>query len=88
MHIYNDDKEVFRKCIEIWDKIIELIGINNHICFLKVVDDDKLFIMADVHKNTSFVIEDNYRYGHNKIVIVLHSIINDCIKTSLVQHRY
>ena len=44
--------------------------------------------MADVYKNTSFVIEDNYRYGHNKVVIVLHSIINDCIKTSLVQHRY
>ena len=31
MHIYNDDKEFFRKCIEIWNKIIELIGINNHI---------------------------------------------------------
>ena len=45
-------------------------------------------MMADVHKNTSFVIEDNYRYGHNKAVIVLHSVINDCIKTSLAQHRY
>ena len=85
--IYNDDKEFFRKCIEIWDKIIELIGINNHIYFLKADDDDELFIMADVHKNTSFVIEDNYRYGHNKVVIVLHSVINDCLKT-LVQHRY
>ena len=31
MLIYNDDKEFFRKCIEIWDKIIELIGINKHI---------------------------------------------------------
>ena len=88
MFIYNDDKEFFRKCIEIWDKIIELIGINNHIYFLKADEDDELFIMADVHKNTSFVIEDNYRYGHNKVVIVLHSIINDCIKTSLVQHIY
>ena len=88
MLIYNDDKEFFRKCIEIWDKIIELIGINNHIYFLKADDDDELFIMADVHKNTSFVIEDNYRYGHNKVVIVLHSIINDGIKTSLVQHKY
>ena len=87
MFIYNDDKEFFRKCIEIWDKIIELIDINNHIYFLKA-DDDELFIMADVHKNTSFVIEDSYRYGHKKVVIVLHSVINDCIKTSLVQHRY
>ena len=85
---YNDDKEFFRKCIEIWDKIIELIDINNPIYFLKAGEDDELFIMADVHKNASFVIEDNYRYGHDKFVIVLHSIINDCIKTSLVQHRY
>ena len=88
MFIYNDDKEFFRKCREIWNKIIELIGINNPIDFVEADDHDKLFIMADVHKNTSFVIEDNYRYGHNKVVIVLHSVINDCIKTSLVQHRY
>ena len=64
------------------------MSINNHICFLKVDGDNELFIMADVHENTSFVLEDNYRYGHNKVVIVLHSVINDCIKTSLVQHRY
>ena len=40
--------------------------------------------MADVHKNTSFVIENNYRYGHNKVVTVLHSVINDYLKKSLV----
>ena len=47
-----------------------------------------LFITVDVHENTSFVLEDNYRYGHNKVAIVLHSVINDCLKTSSVQHRY
>ena len=73
MLIDNDGKEFFRKCMEIWDKLIELIGMNNHIYFLKADEDDEFFIMADVHKNTSFVIEDNYRYGHNKVVIVLHS---------------
>ena len=88
MFIYNNDKGFFRKCIEIWNKIIELIGINNNIYFLKTDEDDELFIMADVHKNTSLAIEENYRYGHNKVVTVLHSVINDCIKTSLVQHRY
>ena len=88
MFIYNNDKELFRKCIEIWDKIIELKSINNHIYFLKAADDDKLFIMADVYRGTSFILEDNYRYGHNKVIIVLHFVINDCIKTSLVQHRY
>ena len=88
MFIYNNDKNFFRKGIETWDKIIKLIVTNNHIYFLKADEDDELFIMANVHKNTSFFIEDNYRYGHNKIVIVLHSVINDGIKTSLVQHRY
>ena len=86
--IYNNDKEFFRKCIEIWEKIIESIGINNLIRFLKTNDDDELFIIADVHKNTSFVIEDTYRYGHNKVAIALHAVINDRIKTSLIQHRY
>ena len=87
MLIHNDDKEFSRKCIEIWNKIIELIGTNNPIDFVEADDHDKLFIMADVHENTSFVLEDNYRYGHNNVVIVLHSVINDCLKT-LVQHRY
>ena len=41
MFIYNDDKEFFRKCIEIWDKFIELMSINNRIYFLKA-DDDKI----------------------------------------------
>ena len=81
-------KNFFRKSIEIWDKIIELIGINNHIYFLKADGNDELFIMADVLENTSFVLEDNYRYGHNKVVIALHSVINDYLKASLVQHRY
>ena len=36
-----------------------IIGINNHICFLKADDDDELFIMGDVHENTSFFLEDN-----------------------------
>ena len=88
MFIYNDDKECFRKCREIWNKIIELIGINNPIDFVKTDDVDNEFITVDVYKNTSFVIEDNYRYGHNNVIIVLHSVINDYLKTSLVQHRY
>ena len=41
MLIYNDDKKFFRKCIEIWNKIIELIGINNPVDFVEVDDYDK-----------------------------------------------
>ena len=60
MFIYNDDKEFFRKCREIWNKIIELIGINNAKDFVKnTIDDDDEFIMVDLHKNTSFI-EGNY----------------------------
>ena len=66
MFIYNDDKEFFRKCREICNKIIELIGI--------IVDADE-FITADVYENTSFVVEGNYGCRYNKVVIVLHSVI-------------
>ena len=53
MLIYNHDKEFFIECREIWNKIIELTGINNLIDFVEADDDDdKLFIMADVHENT------------------------------------
>ena len=83
--IHNDDKEFFRKCREIWNKITELIGINNAQDFVETtLDDGDEFIMVDLHNNTSFV-RGNYR---NKLVIVLHSVINDYLQTSLVQHRY
>ena len=85
MPIHSDDKELFRKCREIWNKITELIGINNAQDFVETtLDDGDEFIMVDVHKNTSFV-GGNYR---NKLVIVSHSVINDYLQTSLVQHRY
>ena len=69
MSIQSNDKELFKKCREIWNKIIELIGINNAKDFVKNTIDDAgdEFIMVDVHKNTSFV-EDNYT---GKLVTVL-----------------
>ena len=85
MSIHGDDKELFRKCREIWNKFTELIGINNAQDFAETtLDDGDEFIMVDVHKNTSFI-KGNYR---NKLVIILHSVINDYLQTSLVQHRY
>ena len=83
MFIQNDDKELFRKIRKIWNKIIELIGINNAKDFVKnTIDDDAdEFIMVDVHKNTGFV-EGNYK---EKLVIVLHSVFNNYLKTSSIQ---
>ena len=83
MSIQSDDKELFRKIREIWNKIIELIGINNAKDFVKnTIDDHDEFIMVDVHKNTSFVGGNN----KNKLVIVLYSVLDDYLQLSLVQH--
>ena len=83
--IHNDDKELSRKCREIWNKITELVCINDIPDFVETtLDDDGEFIVVDVHKNTSSV-RDQYR---NSLVIVLHSAFNDYLQTSLVQYRY
>ena len=85
MPIHSDDKELFRKCREIWNKITELIGINNAPDFVETtLDDGDEFIMVDVEKDKSSV-RDKYR---NNLVIVLHSVFNDCPQTLLVQYRY
>ena len=85
------DKSINNRFIRInsiilWNKIIELIAINNTIDFVNADDDDDEFIMTDVYKITSFVIKNSYRCGYNKVVIVLHSVIIDYLKTSFVQH--
>ena len=85
MSIESDDKRTFQKNQrnKIKNKIIELIGINNAKKFVKNTIDDEAdeFIMVDVHKNTSFV-EGNYT---GKLVIVLHSVIDNYLKISLIQ---
>ena len=62
MPIHSDDKELFRKCREIRNKITELIVINDSPDFVETTldddddeDDDDEFVMVDVHKNTSSV---------------------------------
>ena len=86
MPIHSNDKELFRKCREIWNKINELIGINDPIDFVETTLDDDAdeFIMLEVEKNTSAV-RDEYR---NDLVFVLYSVFNDSSQSSLVQYRY
>ena len=81
MFIYNDDKELFKNCREIWNRITKLMGINNATDFVRTNFYSDEFIIADVQENTSFV-EGNYR---NELVIVLHSVYNDYPKRSLIQ---
>ena len=79
--IYSDDKELSRKCREIWNKITELIGMNNAPDFVETtLDDGDEFIMVYVEKNTISV-RDNDK---NRLVIVLHSVFNNYPQTSLV----
>ena len=86
MPIYSEDKEFFRKCREIWNKINELIGINDPIDFVETTldDDADKFIMLEIQKHTSAV-RDKYR---NDLVFVLYSVFNDFPQSSLVQYRY
>ena len=84
MPVHSDDKGFFRKCREIWNKITELIGINDIPGFVETTLDDDEFIIVDVHKTTGPV-RDKYR---NNFVTVLHSVFNNYHQTSLVQYRY
>ena len=82
MSIESDDKEVFKKCREICNKITESIGINNVIDFVRNnMDDDDESIMIDVSSRT-FSIEG---YFGGDLLIVLHSVIDDCLVISLVE---
>ena len=88
MFIYNDDKEFFRKCREIWNKITELIGINNAQDFVETTEeDDDEYVMIDVHKNASFVKGNYWDRNRNKLAIVLDSVIDYYLKTSLIRYK-
>ena len=74
-----------KKLREIWNSTIKIIDINNANDFVKNTIDDNTdeSIMVDVHANTSFV-ESIYR---DNLVIVLHSIDDNYLKTSLAQGK-
>ena len=82
--IHIDDKELFRKFRKIWNRINELIGLNDRRDFVETTldDDEDEFIMLEVEKNTNAV-RDKYR---NDLVFVLHFIINNFPQTWLVKY--
>ena len=83
--IHSDDKKLFKKCREIQNTITKLIDIDYALDFAETTNDGDEFIMVDVHKNTSAV-ESGYK-NKNRLIIVLHSVSNGYIQTSLVQHK-
>ena len=81
-YIENGDERVFQKMKEIWNKIIKLIGKNNAPDFIKYNLDDEKYIMADVLENTNSLQSNCHK---DEIIIVLHSFINNIIKSSLLE---
>ena len=79
------ESTIKKKLREIWNSTIKIIDINNANDFVKDTIDDNTdeSIMVDVHANTSFV-ESIYR---DNLVIVLHSIDDNYLKTSLAQGK-
>ena len=85
--IYSDDKEFFKKCREIWNKIIEIIGIDaphlNRNFFEAISDDNEYeYILLDVGKKTSTIRDKN----RNDLVFVFTSAFNNILQVLLVQY--
>ena len=85
MYIESDDKELFKNIRETGNKIIELIGVNGTPDFVQTtLDNGGKFIEAYVLENTVFT-DDIY---NDELALVLHSVFNDYLQTSLVRYRY
>ena len=82
MSIYSDDKALFKKCREIWNRITKLIGINNTSHFVRITLNGDKVIMVEVHEKTSFV--EGIPKDIKELAIALGSIIYDYSRTSLV----
>ena len=74
-------KNFLKKIREVWYKIIKLMFINNATDFVQATLDDDEFIVADVLSNTVFT-NDIY---DDRLVLVFHSVINNCLQASVMQ---
>ena len=83
MSIETNDKKLFKKCRETSNKITELIAKNNATDFTKNNIDDDESIMVDVNINKSFI----EGYFRGDLVIILHSVIDDCLEKFLVKAK-
>ena len=78
----SNDKEFFIKCREIWNKIIELMDIDNPNDFVIIDGYGDEFIVLDTEKNTS-AIRDKHR---NDLVFVFTPVINNSLNALLFQY--
>ena len=83
IYIENSDKGFFETMREIWNKIIKLININNAPNFIEnTLDDNSEYTEADVLENMRFV---KRNCSKEEIIIILHSVVNNNLKRSLLQ---
>ena len=69
------------------NNITESICINKAESFIKTTEDNgDEYIEVDVNKNTNFV-KGNHK-NRNELIIVLDSVIDGYLQTSLVQYIY
>ena len=65
MPIHSNDKELFRKCREIWNNVTELVGINNPTNTSAIRDkyrNDLAFVFTSVFNNFPQTSLLQYRY--------------------------
>ena len=80
-----NSKGFFEKMREIWNKIIELINIDDISNFVKnTLVDNIEYIEADILKNTNFVKSNCLK---DKIIMVLDFAINDILIASWLEIR-
>ena len=71
--IYSNDEEFFKKCREIWNKVIVETTLD---------DNEYEYILLDVEKNTSAIRDKN----RNDLVFVFTSVFNNLFRPSLAQY--
>ena len=90
INIGSNDKIFFIKCREIWNKIIELMDIDNPSNFVEYYFDENgndaedKCIMLNIKKSTRAIRDNNRNY----LVFNVTCVINNLLQASLVQYRY
>ena len=87
MPIHSYDKELFKKCGDIWNNTTESIGANNAENFFKTTEHNgDEYIEVDVNKKANFL-KGNHK-NRNELIIALDSVIDRYLQTSLFQCTY
>ena len=82
IYIENSDDGFFQTIREIWNRITKLIGIKNAPDFVQNNLYDEEYIRANLLSNANFVESNCHK---DEVIIVLHSVINNNLKASLLE---